>query len=228
MADRATLVCAPDAVARASALLVEAVRAVDSERGRARLAIPGGSALGALAPARAQLGSVWRRVLLTWVDERCVPFADARSNRGAAHRSAALAASDPPADLLPLFSDGERGDEAVERVEAALAARFSGELDVALLGMGEDGHVGSLFPGAPEPTGARVAFVRSSPKPPPERITLTRRMLATARSLVLLATGEAKRGAIERVIAGDPALPATGLPGLVIVTDLELAGSHVR
>ncbi len=222
MADRARLVCATDAAARASALLVEAVRAVDSERGRARLAISGGSALCALAAARSQLGAVWQRVLLTWVDERCVPFADEHSNRGAAYRSAALDSRDPPADLLPLFEDGEHGDAAALRAEAALVARFAGEIDVALLGMGEDGHVGSLFPGAVEPGDTRVAFIRSSPKPPRERITLTRRMLATASSAILFATGETKRSAIQRVLAGDPALPATGLPGLIIVTELDL------
>jgi 6-phosphogluconolactonase/glucosamine-6-phosphate isomerase/deaminase len=60
------------------------------------------------------------------------------------------------------------------------------------------------------------------------RITLTRRMLATASQVVLLATGEAKRGAIEHLLAGDPRLPATGLSGLVVVTDLEIARSKPR
>ena len=222
MADLPRLVCTRDAAGSGASLLVEALSAVDSERGSARLAIPGGSALEALGAARAQLGAAWSRVLLTWVDERCVPFADAGSNRGAAYRSGALDACDPPADLLPLFEDGEHGDEAVERVEALLDARFGGALDVVLLGMGEDGHVGSLFPGTPESANARVAFVRSSPKPPAQRITLTRRIFATARRTILIATGEAKRLAVERVLSGDPALPATGLPDLVVITDLDL------
>lgn len=223
MAELPSLVCTGDAAASGASLLVEALRAVDSQRGSARLAIPGGSALAALRGARAQLGTVWSRVRLTWVDERCVPFADAGSNRGTAYRSGALDARDPPAELLPLFEDGERGEEAVERVEALLDERFDGGLDVVLLGMGEDGHVGSLFRAAPEPGSARVAFVRSSPKPPAQRITLTRRMLATARRTILVATGEAKRRAVERVLAADVALPATGLPDLVLVTDLDLA-----
>jgi 6-phosphogluconolactonase len=222
MAELPSLVCTGDAAASGAALVVEALRAVDSQRGRARLAIPGGSALGALRGVRAQLGAVWSRVRLTWVDERCVPLADAESNRGAAYRAGALDARDPPAELLPLFEDGERGEEAVARVEAWLDERFGGALDVVLLGMGEDGHVGSLFPAAPEPGSARVAFVRSSPKPPAQRITLTRRMLATAKRTILVATGEAKRLAVERVLAADVALPATGLPDLVVVTDLDL------
>ena len=228
MADLARLVCTHDAAARGALLLVDALTAVDSDRGSARLAIPGGSALGALGAARVQLGSAWSRILLTWVDERCVPFADADSNRGAAYRSGALDARDPPGELLPLFEDGERGDEAMERVEAMLDARFGGALDVVLLGIGEDGHVASLFPGTAESVNARVAFVRSSPKPPAERMTLTRRMLATARRTILVATGEAKRAAIERVLSGDPALPATGLPSLVVVTDLDLRRRGTR
>lgn len=228
MADLPELVCARDAAASGARLLVEALTSVDLERGSARLAIPGGSALAALAGARAQVGSAWRRVLLTWVDERCVPFADAESNRGAAFRSGALDARDPPRDLLQLFEDGERGEEAAERVEAALDTRFGGALDVVLLGLGEDGHVGSLFPGTRESAIARVAFVRSSPKPPSQRVTLTRRMLATARCTILVATGEPKRLALERLLAADPSLPATGLPSLHIVTDLDLGHTGVR
>ncbi len=222
MVDLPSVVCTRDAAASGALLLVEALTAVDSERGSARLAIPGGSALRAVGAARARLGTAWNRVLLTWVDERCVPFADPRSNRGGAYRSGALDACDPPAELLPLFEDGERAAESLERVEAALDARFGGVLDVVLLGMGEDGHIGSLFPGAGESTKGRVAIVRESPKPPAERLTLTRLVLATARRTVLIATGEPKRAAVERVFSGDSALPATGLPGLVIVTDLDL------
>ncbi len=225
MAEHATLVCAQDAVARAAELLAEVVRAADCASGRARLAIPGGSALAAVAPARALLGATWRRVRLTWVDERCVPLADARSNRGTAMRSAALDAGDPPAELLPLLEDGENPADAIARVEAALATRFDGALDVVLLGMGEDGHIASLFGDPSESTYARVAFVAANANAAEPRITLTRRMLATAASVVLVATGETKRGVIERVLAGDPALPASDLPGLVLVTNLAFARS---
>ena len=68
-----------------------------------------------------------------------------------------------------------------------------------------------------------MAHVVDSPKPPPSRITLTRAALATAGRTVLVATGEAKREALARLLSGDPALPAQGLRGMVVVTDLELA-----
>ena len=213
---------AADPVAAAGSRLADAVLAADRAGGAARLAIPGGSALPALGVARTQLGTIWPRLCLTWVDERCVPVAHAESNRGAAYRAGWLGARRAPGQELPLFLDGERGEDAVARVEAGLAEIFDGALDVLLLGMGEDGHVASLFPGWSAPPGARVALVASSPKPPPERITLTRPILDTARCTIVLAVGEGKRPALERLLAGDPTLPAHGLPGLTVVTDLDL------
>ncbi len=184
---------------------------------RPRLAIPGGSAASALAAVDAGL---WRRVLLTWVDERCVPAGDADSNRGAALRKGLLDRGEPAALELPLYEDGEAPEQACARVGEALAERFGSALDVALLGLGEDGHVASLFPGRAWPGGALVAAVLDSPKPPPRRITLTLPMLRTAKSAILLAAGEGKRAALERLLDGDPALPASALEPLVIVTDL--------
>jgi len=208
--------------------LVAAMRETLRSSDDARLAIPGGSALEAVVGLRAELARDWARVKLTWVDERCVDRADAESNRGRAQRLGLLTAveggSDRPAPrgVLPLYEDGETPAAAVARVEAGLASDFEGALDVVLLGMGEDGHVASLFPSRPMPTEGWVAHVNDSPKPPTNRITLTRACLATARFVVLLAMGEGKREALERLEAGDPRLPAYGLGGLVVVTDLEL------
>jgi 6-phosphogluconolactonase len=206
-------------------LLAEALARVDGVRGSVRLAIPGGSALAALGPARHQLGGAWQRLRLTWVDERCVPLEHADSNRGAAYRAGLLDCSRPPAAELPLFLDGEEGPEAVARVEAGLDAVFDGALDVLLLGLGEDGHIASIFPGWSAPTGARVARVACSPKPPSERITLTPRVLARASTSLVIAAGESKREAIERMRNGDVSLPVSELSGVTVVTDLDLGGS---
>jgi 6-phosphogluconolactonase len=219
VADPARTLHSDDPVRAAGRLLA---RRLEAAGPAPRLAIPGGSALAALKVARAALGSTWARVRLTWVDERCVPFASAESNRGAAYRGGALTREAPPAAELLLYEDGEAAEDAVRRVERAIDARFDAGLDVLLLGMGEDGHIASLFPGRSSPAGARVEHVSASPKPPPDRITLTRALLDTARSAILLVSGEAKREALERLVAGDPSLPAHGLPGLDVVTDLDL------
>lgn len=222
MADAPTLVVSADPVAAASdalaGQLLEHLAAGDG----VRLAIPGGSALLALPGARDHLGERWSRVALTWVDERCVPEADEASNRGAARRLGLL--KDPaPLAVVRLFEDGEAPDEAVKRAEAELEAHFHGALDVLLLGLGEDGHVASLFPSRPAPGPGRVAWVADSPKPPAHRITLTHELLGTAASGVLLAAGDAKRDALERLFAGDSVLPAHGLHGLHVVTDQEIS-----
>lgn len=215
---------------RAGELLAEALEAVLAESEQVRLAIPGGSALEAVRRAQLRIGRDWRRVRLTWVDERCVPFEDADSNRGAAARRGLLTTANGvdggsgAAHLLPLYEDGETPAQAVERVGIAWKDQFGERLDVVCLGMGPDGHVASLFPGSPSLRAEGwVAHVVDSPKPPPSRITLTRAALATAGRTVLVATGEAKREALARLLSGDPALPAQGLRGMVVVTDLELA-----
>lgn len=215
----AELVVSDEPVAEAAARLAAAAEAVE---GPLRLAIAGGSVLEVLG--QGSLASLWPRIELTWVDERLVPVSHAASNRGAA-----LARTRAPqaAHTLPLVLDEElaRPELAVARVEAELGAHWRGGLDLTLLGLGEDGHVASLFPGRDfDLGGARVLLVHDAPKPPPERITLSLSTLRTARAHVIYAVGAGKRGAIARLRAGDPALPASQLEGVVIVTDRAGAG----
>jgi 6-phosphogluconolactonase len=100
--------------------------------------------------------------------------------------------------------------------------------DLVLLGMGPDGHTASLFPGHVEAhaKAAPVIGVRDSPKPPPERITLTLPVLHRARFTLLLVTGAEKADALARVRAGDEELPPGRLgDGLdEIVCDPAAAG----
>lgn len=180
------------------------------------VALPGGSALKVWPRAADLLGDALAHVRLTWVDERCVALADPASNRGATHRSTVKRT----AEELPLWLDDESPDTAVARVRAGLQ-RWGGELDVSLLGMGPDGHIASLFCGR-DWGGELVRFIGDSPKPPPRRMTLTHGLLASARTSILLATGEAKRGALLALLAGDASMPAVGLPDLRIYTDLDL------
>ena len=187
-----------------------------------RLAVSGGSAAAVLGLARQALGAHWRQVRLTWVDERRVPFADPASSRGEAYRLGYLASGAPPALELPLYLDLETGSEACRRVEACLERDFGGGLDGLLLGLGEDGHTASLFPGRPWP-GAWVHTVEDSPKPPPGRVTLGVTLLAAVPFAVMVVLGSAKAGALARLLRGDPALPASALQSLLIVTDLASA-----
>jgi len=222
---------AEDPGAAVAERLARALERIDAQRGPARLAVAGGSAAAALGALRRGLrAGVWGRLRLTWVDERCVPFADAESNRGAAYRAGHLDPADPPGLELPLFLDGEQPAAAAARVAAALAGPFQGGLDALLLGLGEDGHIASLFPGRPfRRPGDPLAFaVLDSPKPPACRITLSLALLATASYPVLLASGAGKRTALERLAQGDPALPGSALEALTVVTDQEVPERRVH
>jgi len=204
---------------RAAAGIVRALIAADLRHGRARLAIPGGSALQVLAAALPALPeAVRRRLHLTWVDERCVPIDDPASNQGEARRAGLIPDC---ARVLPLWSDDPDPAAAITRVSASLTADFADGLDVALLGLGEDGHIASLFPGhIALASGDPVLHIPDSPKPPPARMTLGLSLLRRAGLCVLLATGEGKRDALDRLRRADPALPASALERLVVFTDL--------
>lgn len=210
-----------DPAPAAAQRLAQAIAQVDARRGACRLAIPGGSALQVLRHAHQFMPSgTWSRVHLTWVDERCVPVADPASNRGALYQMGLP----PPGLELPLWTDeDEDANAALERFGRRFGREFAGGLDVALLGLGEDGHVASLFPAHPalQAAGAAV-FVPDSPKPPPLRMSLTLGVLRATPLAIMLVTGEGKRAALQRVIQREQGLPTSVLPHLMITTDIEL------
>ena len=197
--------------AAARALVDEGKKAF-AERGRFALALAGGETPKTLYRKLAtehRDGFPWRDVHLFWSDERFVPRDHPESNSGTALEL-----------LRPLFLREENvhapettlasPEDAARRYEDELA-RFH-PLDAVLLGMGEDGHVASLFPGAPalEETGRLVVAVRDAPKPPPERITMTIPALNGARAVHFLVSGSGKRAALKRVLSGtDASLPAS-------------------
>ncbi|HEX2084717.1 MAG TPA: 6-phosphogluconolactonase [Solirubrobacteraceae bacterium] len=146
------------------------------------------------------------------VDERCVPGdhpdSNARMIREAMGEGVRL-----------VEARGELGPEDAAWLYARDLVAALGDvpvLDVVVLGLGEDGHTASLFPRHPQAFAAHapVIGVRGSPKPPPERITLTLPVIDRARHTVLMATGESKREPLARVRAGDDELPPARLRAL--------------
>ncbi len=111
------------------------------------------------------------------------------------------------------------GDKAAREYEALLPE----SLDVVLLGMGEDGHTASLFPGAPAlKESERLVAATKGPKPPPDRLTLTLKAINAARFRFLLFTGEGKREPAKRLLfggSGGEQLPVQMLESAAIFCD---------
>ena len=170
--------------------------------GSAHVALSGGS----IARAYELVGPLlpeWRDVNLWYADERCVPLDDEESN----HRLATTHLQAPDATWHPVPTD-----LGCDEAAAAYAEEMADvTLDVAVNGMGPDGHTASLFPGFPQVHAEGVCLaVHGSPKPPPDRVTLTLPKLNASHRILLVVTGAAKAPMLARVIAGpDPDVPAS-------------------
>lgn len=161
-----------------------------------------------------------------WADERCVPPEDPESNFLPAYRELF-----EPLDLPERRIHRVRGEAppqaARERAarEICEVAEVEGPhlpvLDLVLLGMGEDGHVASLFPGASAPSKDEedlIYLAVRGPKPPPDRITLTYQTLSRAREAWVLASGPGKEEALARSLAGSGETPLGRLIGMRAMT----------
>jgi 6-phosphogluconolactonase len=162
----------------------------------------------------------WGRVVVWWGDERFV--APDSSDRNAVQAKAAFLDAVPldPAKVHPMPSTADAPD--VDAAAAAYAdelqAHGSGEFEVLMLGVGPDGHVASLFPGHPQldVTDKVAVGVTDSPKPPPERVSLTFPTLNRSRSVWFLVSGEGKADAVARALAAGTDVhdtPAAGVTG---------------
>jgi 6-phosphogluconolactonase len=187
---------------RVAEVLAAAIDGARTIHGRANVALSGGSVvrafdlLGPLLPD-------WRDVNLWYGDERCVPLDDEESN----HRLATEHLDAPGATWHPVPTQ-----LGCEEAAAAYSRELADvTLDVALNGMGPDGHTASLFPGFPQVEAEGICLpVHDSPKPPPDRVTLTLPKLNASHRIVLAVTGAEKAPMLARVLAGpDPAVPAS-------------------
>jgi 6-phosphogluconolactonase len=148
----------------------------------------------------------WVSVFVYWSDERQVPLDDPGSNYAMAKAALLDHVPVPATQVFPLVGDPTPALRQVPP-DAAGRPRF----DAIHLGLGEDGHTASLFPGSPalQETRALVAIVHDAPKPPPERLTLTLPVINAARAVLFMVQGTSKREALARVRRRDPAVPAS-------------------
>lgn len=196
-----------DALAAALAQQVgDDLRAALAARGSASLALSGGTTPRRFLRALAQQVLDWARVQVTLVDERWVPESSPRSNAALLREHLLQGAA--AAQLVPLYRDAAEPDDALAEVETALAPLLP--LDVAVLGMGTDGHTASFFPGgdhldaALDPQGSALLLPMRAPGAGEPRITLTLPVLQAARGLYLHIEGVEKRSVLEQALAHEP------------------------
>ena len=163
----------------------------------------------------------WSRVVFWWGDERFVDAGSPDRNAQQARRAMLDGLGVPAANVfeVPSSSEVPSAKESAEDYSRLLREHGAGSFEVLMLGIGPDGHVASLFPGHPAlDVDDRVAVaVHDSPKPPPDRVSLTFAALNRSRAVWFLASGESKAGAVAAALAGgDPhEIPARGVRGEV-------------
>lgn len=191
--------------------IANSCRAATAARGRAVIALSGGSTPLAMLGGLARAPLAWDETFVTQVDERCVPSDDARRNLRSLR--AVLVEQGPlaVAHLLAMPVEEDDLDAAAERHAGALRAMTAvagGCLDLVQLGLGSDGHTASLVPGdtvlAVRDRDVAVTAAYGGTR----RMTLTYRVLNAARSRLWLVTGEGKRAALADLLRGTGASPA--------------------
>ncbi|MEU8184566.1 6-phosphogluconolactonase [Micromonospora sp. NPDC049047] len=218
------------AQAVAARLLVKLLDA-QADRGEASVVLTGGRVAAAVYRAVATLPARdavdWSRVDVWWGDERFLPAGDPDRNETQARAALLDVVPLNPARVHPMpASDGPAGND-----PEAAAAAYADELaraarpghatlphfDVLMLGVGEDGHIASVFPEHPVHYDTRpCSAVRGSPKPPSVRTTLTLPTINTADEVWLVAAGADKAHAVGMALAGagPVQLPAAGVHGV--------------
>lgn len=194
MAEFIVLATAEEVAEAAAAEIAEEVR-----RGARTLVLTGGTSPKRCYELLSELEAPWARVAVLFGDERCVPPLDPESNYRMAKES--LLDRVHPATVYRI--PGELGPDAGADAYAEVVA-YAAPFDVVLLGVGEDGHVNSLFPGhkALKATGL-TAGIHDSPKPPPQRVTMTFEAIRDAKKILIIATGAGKADAVAMARRGE-------------------------
>lgn len=199
-----------DWLARALARVCRAEREALVARGEFHLVLAGGETPARLYQALAGEIHDWPRWRIWFGDERCLSADHPQRNSVMARQHGLDRIEARGGVLRPIAA--ERGAEAAARAYAGELSGLDG-FDLVLLGLGQDGHTASLFPGhawGDEKDAPAVLVVKDAPKPPPERVSLSARRLSRARGVLFLVAGADKRDALARWRRGE-ALPAAAI-----------------
>jgi len=209
-----TVLATAEEVAEAAAAEI-----ADVLRGGAQtLVLAGGTTPKRCYELLAELDVQWGRVTVLFGDERCVPPDHPDSNYRMVKESLLDRVAPATVYRMPAELGPDEGADAYAEVVANVAP-----LDFVLLGVGEDGHVASLFPGHPLLRASGLtAGIRDSPKPPPERVTLTLEAIRDAGRVLIIATGAGKADAVALARRGET--PSGMIAGARWLIDRAAAG----
>lgn len=213
MADFSVLATAEKVAEAAADEIAEAVRG-----GARTLVLTGGTSPKRAYELLAERDLEWGRVSILFGDERCVPPLDPESNYRMAKESLLDRVNPATVYRIP----GELGPDEGARRYAEVVSKTA-PFDFVLLGVGEDGHVNSLFPGhAALKSQALTAGIHDSPKPPPQRVTMTFKAIRDARQVLIIATGAGKAQAVALAKRGET--PSGMISGARWLIDRAAAG----
>ncbi len=178
-----------------------------AEHGKFKLVLAGGSTPEKVYRLLAKAKADWVNWHIYYGDERCLP-ADHQDRNSLMASRVLLDKVAIPAEQIFTMPAELGPDVAAERYRQTVAE--AGMFDMVLLGMGEDGHTASLFPGHQHPQDQLVHAVYNSPKPPPERVSISAKALSNTRELIFLITGANKQEAVNQWRSGAD-LPVAGI-----------------
>ncbi len=215
----------PEALAAAiAARFVTTILDAQAAHGDATVVLTGGTigtaALAAVRAEPAQAAVDWSAVDFWWSDERFERLGSDLRNETGARQALLDHIPVDPARVHPMPARGGAAGDDISAAAAAYAAELAAaggaaglpRFDVAMLGVGHDGHVASLFPGFSQPpAGATVIPVLDSPKPPPTRLSFTLDVINSAAQVWLVADGAVKAAALAAALnpaPGESTVPA--------------------
>ena len=183
-------------------VIVQCATQAITERGQFSIVLAGGHTPRAVYRLLREAQTDWSKWHIYYGDERCLPRDHTNRNSLMAEQAWLSHVTIPASQIHPI--PAELGAEPGAKAYAATLAGV-GDFDLVLLGLGEDGHTASLFPGEPwndEHDGSPTIAVTNAPKPPPERVTISANRLSAAREVLYLVSGAGKQQAVDDLRAG--------------------------
>lgn len=189
--------------------ILKAAEQAIAEHGSFKLVLAGGSTPEKVYRLLAQANADWSNWYIYYGDERCLPADHADRNSLMATQAFLEKVAIPNAQIFTI--PAELGPEqAAKKYQQIVADALP--FDMVLLGMGEDGHTASLFPGHQHQEDELAHAVYNSPKPPPERVSISAKALSNTKQLIFLITGTNKQEAVKNWRAGQDLPVATIAP----------------